>query len=103
MMLPIVARFRLAGRAVRGVLDVAAEQHERRHGQQDGGEEDEDAGLDALERPVAVGRLVGENPRKPARACWQEAGTVFPARAQEDGSWLRGMPPSTGSLSPTTT
>src|SRR5580698_1713646 len=42
------------------LLGVAAEQHHRGDRDEGGGEDDEDAGLDALERPEAAGRLVGD-------------------------------------------
>jgi hypothetical protein len=42
------------------LLGVAAEEQEGRARDEGGGEGDEDAGLDALERPVAVGGLVGQ-------------------------------------------
>ncbi len=38
---------------------VPADQHNGGHGQQDGREDDEDAGLDPLERPEPAGGLVG--------------------------------------------
>src|SRR5215470_8571253 len=40
------------------VLGVAAEDHDRSHGEECGSQEDEDAGLDALEYPVPANRLV---------------------------------------------
>src|SRR6202044_350241 len=40
--------------------DVPAEQHRGGHRDEARGQDEEDAGLDALERPVAVGGLVGE-------------------------------------------
>src|SRR5271165_236846 len=43
-------------------LGVAAEQCHRGDRDERGGQDQEDAGLDALERPVAVGGLVGQEP-----------------------------------------
>src|ERR1022692_835167 len=76
-------------------LHVAAEQHERRHGYEGSGEEDEDAGLDALECPVAAGGLVGE---VPAEAVVAHAGKhpayplteCRPAGARDDGHVVDG-------------
>ena len=43
-------------------LGVAADQCDRGDRDEGGGQDEEDAGLDALERPVAVGGLVGQEP-----------------------------------------
>ena len=52
--------FGLTVRQYRKVLSVPADQHDGGHGQQDGRQDDEDAGLDALERPEPAGGLVGD-------------------------------------------
>jgi hypothetical protein len=45
---------------MRWPFGVAAEDHDRCYGDESRGEDDEDGGLDALERPAPAGGLVGD-------------------------------------------
>jgi hypothetical protein len=67
------------------MLGVAAEDHDRCHGDE-GGEEYEDAGLDALECPVPAGGLVGD---QRAVSVSSQAGTEL-ERTLEDERPARG-------------
>lgn len=73
-------------RGIRLLLGVAAEDHDRGHGDEGGGEEHEDAGLDALECPVPAGGLVGD---QPAVSVSSQAGTEL-ERTLEDERPARG-------------
>src|SRR5436190_19274179 len=65
------------------MLGVAAKYHDHGHGDEDRGEKDEDAGFDALERPVAAGGLVGDEPAEAVErgtAGWRDVRTALDHR-----------------------